>query len=211
MNPPQYSVDQTEASGAGRLRGVDGVEANSRLTAALGLVLFVLLAGEGVTILRIRPLLSEHVAIGALLLPPAVLKMATTGYRMAAYYRRSPAYRLKGPPPVVLRVLGPFVVVLTAEVLASGVALLYAGPQWHRTLLLLHKAGFIAWLATMSIHVLGHLTETYHHAWRDWVTARRWKLSGGGVRRALVIASIVLGALLALLLTPRIGVAVSTH
>jgi hypothetical protein len=43
------------------------------------------------------------------------------------------------------------------------------------------------------------------------VTARRWKLSGGGVRRALVIASIVLGALLALLLTPRIGVAVSTH
>ena len=42
----------------------DGVEGNSRLTATAGLVLLVLLAVEGVTILRIGPLLTEHVVIG---------------------------------------------------------------------------------------------------------------------------------------------------
>mgnify|MGYP003693605523 CR=1 FL=1 len=44
------------------LRG--GTEGNARLTASTGVVLLVLLAVEGVTILAIRPLLSLHVFIG---------------------------------------------------------------------------------------------------------------------------------------------------
>jgi len=182
-------------------QGVKGVEANSRLTATLGLVLLVLLAAEGVTILRIHLLITLHVAIGALLLPPALLKIASTGYRMVGYYRGAAAYRLKGPPPILLRVLGPFVVMLTIEVLATGVALLYAAPAWHRPLLFLHKAGFILWFGAMSVHVLGHVLETYHHAWRDWGMTRRWRLGGAGIRRGLVIGSLLLGALAAVVAT----------
>jgi hypothetical protein len=59
------------------LRG--GTEGNARLTASTGVVLLVLLAVEGVTILAIRPLLSLHVFIGLMLIPPVVLKRATTG------------------------------------------------------------------------------------------------------------------------------------
>ena len=47
----------------------NGVEGNARLTASVAVVLFVLLAAEGVTILRIRPLLTPHVFIGMLLAP----------------------------------------------------------------------------------------------------------------------------------------------
>ncbi|MBO0744705.1 MAG: hypothetical protein J2P43_06785, partial [Candidatus Dormibacteraeota bacterium] len=53
------------------------VEANSRLTAQTGVVLFVLLAAEGVTILSIRALLLPHIFIGLLLVPPLLLKIAS--------------------------------------------------------------------------------------------------------------------------------------
>ena len=138
-------------------------------------------------------------------MPPVLLKVGSTTYRMVAYYRRAPGYRRKGPPLLVLRLLGPFVVILTVEVLATGVALLYLGSSWHRTLLLLHKAGFIVWLGAMGIHVLGHLAETFKESWRDWVPVRRWRLGGAGARRTLVTGSLVLGTLLAVLLAPRIG------
>lgn len=82
-----------------RGRAADGVEANARLTGSTAAVLFVLLAAEGVTILRVRPLLSWHVFIGMLLVPPVALKIGTTSYRFVRYYRGSPAYRRKGPPP----------------------------------------------------------------------------------------------------------------
>jgi hypothetical protein len=106
------------------------VAANARLTASNAVVLLVLLAAEGVTILRVRELLTPHVFIGMVLIPPVLLKMASTGWRFARYYRGTPAYRRKGPPPLLLRLLGPVVVVLTVVLLASGVGLLLAGPSW---------------------------------------------------------------------------------
>ena len=57
------------------------------------------------------------------MIPPAVLKIASTGWRFVRYYAGAPAYRRKGPPPVLLRLLGPVVVILTVVLLASGVAL----------------------------------------------------------------------------------------
>jgi hypothetical protein len=90
-----------------------GVAANARLTATNAAVLLVLLAAEGVTILRVRELLTPHVFIGMVLIPPVLLKVASTGWRFARYYRGVPAYRRKGPPPLLLRLLGPAVVILT--------------------------------------------------------------------------------------------------
>jgi hypothetical protein len=144
-----------------------GVEANARLTASVAVVLFVLLAAEGVTILRIRPLLTPHVFIGMLLVPPVLLKVGSTTWRFARYYLGSPEYRRKGPPPLVLRLLGPLLVALTIVVFASGIALLLAPTAWHDRLLLLHKASFIVWIAAMVIHVLGHILDTARLAPRD--------------------------------------------
>ena len=106
----------------------DGVARNERLTGTTALLLILLLAVEGVTILFIRPLLSWHVFVGMLLIPPVALKLGTTGYRMVRYYGRSPAYMRRGPPPLFLRALAPIVVAATVSVFASGVALLVAGP-----------------------------------------------------------------------------------
>jgi len=133
-----------------------GVAGNARLTAANAAVLLVLLAAEGATILRIRPLISPHVFIGMVLIPPVLVKLASTTWRFACYYRGAPAYRRKGPPPVVLRLLGPIVVLLTLVLLASGVALLLVSRSWLPLMLTVHKASFFLWFAATTIHVLGH-------------------------------------------------------
>lgn len=136
----------------------DGVARNERLTATTAVALIVLLAAEGVTILFIRPLLTWHVFIGMLLIPPVALKLASTGWRMLRYYRRSPAYVRRGPPAFLLRALAPVVVAATVGVFTTGVALLAAGPRrGHGLLLGVHKASFIVWLGATSLHVLAHL------------------------------------------------------
>jgi hypothetical protein len=186
-------------------RGTDGVESNARLTGSVAAVLFVLLAAEGITILRVRGLLSAHVFIGMLLIPPVVVKMGSTTYRMVRYYLGAPAYRRKGPPPAVLRLLGPFVVILTVVVLASGVALLLAGPSWRSSLLLLHKASFVLWFGAMAIHVLAHLVDTAKLAPRDWMRRTRRDVSGAGPRQWLIAASLVVGAVLGFMLLGHVG------
>lgn len=63
--------------------------------------------------LSVRSLLSAHVFIGMILVPPVILKIASTGWRFVRYYKGDPAYLRKGHPHVVLRLLGPAVVILT--------------------------------------------------------------------------------------------------
>ena len=138
----------------------EGVSGNARLTAANAALLLVLLAIEGVTVLRVRALLSPHVFIGMVLVPPVLLKVASTGWRFIRYYGGAPAYRRKGPPPVLLRLLGPVVVVLTLVLFASGVGLLLVSKPWLPLLLKVHKASFILWFGAMTVHVLGHALET---------------------------------------------------
>jgi len=183
----------------------DGVESNARLTASVAVVLFVLLAAEGVTILRIRPLLTPHVFIGMLLVPPVVLKVGSTTWRFARYYLGSPEYRRKGPPPMVLRLLGPVLVTLTLIVFASGIALLLTPPAWHARMLLLHKASFIVWIAAMVIHVLGHLLDTARLAPRDWMRRTRKQVRGAGLRQWSIAVSLALGLLLAFVTVPEVG------
>src|SRR5471030_1648505 len=105
--------------------GADGVEANARLTSSVAALLLVLLAAEGLTLPALHTLLRPHVFIGFALIPPVALKIGSTLYRFGRYYRGAPSYRRKGPPPTVLRLLGPVVVLTTILVLASGVGLLF--------------------------------------------------------------------------------------
>jgi len=145
----------------------------------------LLLAAEGVTILFIRPLLSLHMFLGVLLIPPVALKLASSGYRFFRYYAGSPPYRLKGPPQVVMRLLAPFLVAATAVVFASGVVLLATGRRaglWVG----IHKMSFVVWLAVASIHVLVYV-------WRVPRLAFDRRSPGFAVRLGLIAATLAIG------------------
>ena len=192
-----------KAATAQPMGGDAGVESNARLTAMTAVALLVLLAIEGLTVLRVHSLLWLHVLIGTVLVPPVLLKIGSTGYRFVRYYRGSPAYRRKGPPPMLLRVLGPLVVVTTLTLLGSGIALMFASPGARQPLLLLHKASFVIWFAAMVFHVLGHLVETAQLAPRDWVGRAHADIAGARLRQWAVAASVALGVPLGLLLMGR--------
>jgi hypothetical protein len=136
-----------------------GTDGNRRLTSQTGLLLIVLLAIIGVTILRIGQLLSVHMFVGMLLIGPVALKLASTGYRFSRYYANSPSYRHAGPPPTLLRLIAPIVILSTVGVFATGIVLLLAGPGSRGTFVLLHKVFFIVWIAFTAVHVLAHIAE----------------------------------------------------
>jgi hypothetical protein len=190
-------LSTASARSLGSTRGVlrsGGAAGNERLTAAAAVVLFCLLAVEGVTILFLRPLLSVHVFVGMLLIPPVVLKLASTGYRFARYYGGSPVYRSKGPPHPLLRLLAPLVVVSTLAVFGSGVALLVGGPPGG-LLVGLHKVSFIVWLAATGVHVLAYVRRVPALVAREW--RPRVALPGAVTRRLLVLAALGAGVALA--------------
>jgi hypothetical protein len=171
-----------------------GVESNARLTAATGILLLIMLAAEGFTILAIHPLLSWHIAIGLALIPPVGVKLGSTVWRFSRYYLGDPRYRRAGPPAPLLRLLGPVVVVTTVAVLATGVAAWLAGPG-QTTLVGLHKASFVLWFGAMTIHVLGHLVRAGRLAAADAdrrtptpYRAARWGLVGLSLVAGIIVA-----------------------
>jgi len=171
-----------------------GSEGNRRLTGAAAALLLVLLAAEGATLIAIRPLVSAHVFLGMLLLPLVGVKIASTGYRFLRYYTGHREYRADGPPHPFLRALGPVVVLATAALFASGVALVVLGPEGG-AVLGLHKASFVVWVAAMSAHVLAHVLRVPRLAAADWRGEE--PLSGSSLRRWLLAGSLVAGLILA--------------
>jgi hypothetical protein len=105
-----------------------GTDGNEQLTAVLGAVLTVLLLVLGLTILRIRQLISIHLFLGLLLIGPVLAKLASTSYRFVRCYTRDAEYRRKGPPELYMRLAAPGLVLTTVLVFASGVILLCLGP-----------------------------------------------------------------------------------
>ena len=182
----------------------DPTEGNARLTASVAAVIFVLLAAEGVTILRVGRLITPHVFIGMVLVPPVLLKMGSTFWKFARYYLGDPAYRTKGPPVWPLRLLGPVVVLLTLTVFISGIALLLGPFSWRSSLLLIHKASFIVWLGVMGLHVLAHLVDTASLAPRDWLRRTRRQTEGAGARQWTIAASVAIGLVLAAAVVPHV-------
>ncbi len=177
---------------AGRV--TDGVEANARMTGTLGLILFVLFALEGLTILgHVGSQLPWHVFLGMMLVPAVLVKTASTSYRIYRYYTGDPAYLRKGPPAIVLRLLGPLVIATTYLVIVSGVALLVSGGS--HPLGVAHKVSFVLWFGAMAIHVLGHLRETPTLASVDYRPGRQ-PLAGATARRLLMVTILVTGVLL---------------
>ncbi len=169
------SVLDTVAEAIGRERREDpvlgpsgGPAGNALLTAWTALVLLVGSVAELLTLFDVNGLLSWHVAIGALLVPPALLKTASTGWRIVRYYAGSATYRQAGPPPLLLRLLGPLVVASTLGLLGSGVLLVLLGESAARRPLVdllgfrvdwvtLHQGFFAVWVVATGLHLLGRI------------------------------------------------------
>jgi hypothetical protein len=165
-------------------------------------VLFLVLAAEGVTILKVGRLLTLHFFIGMLLLGPVTLKAGSTIYRFCRYYTGSAPYRRKGPPAPLLRLLGPLIIASTAGVFGSGIALAVVGPgkgPW----LFLHKGSFVVWFCAMTVHVLWYLPQLPRllAGELDGAAGRHTAavLGGRGLRVFLLVASLACGLVIALL------------
>jgi hypothetical protein len=189
-----------------------GPAGNARLTAWTGAMLLVLLAVEGVTVLDIHGLITWHIAVGIVLIPPVLLKTASTGWRILRYYTGSRPYRQAGPPPMPLRVLGPLVVVATLAVLASGTVLIVIGPAASRRPLLgtagraldavmIHKATFLVWLAVTALHVLGRLVP----ALRLTLPSRALTVPGGFWRGGAILLTMAAAVVAAVLVLAAVG------
>jgi hypothetical protein len=181
MGTSSHQVDSTSAGA--------GVEGNARLTAMNAMVLIALLAVEGLTIISVRRFITLHIFLGILVIGPVMLKTGSTMYRFARYYTGAPSYLAKGPPHPVLRVLGPLVIVSSLTLLGTGLALLTAKPGSAGLLLTAHQASFIVWVASMTIHVLGHLKDAFLTSWRD---LREGANSPAGPKRTLRLTLIAL-------------------
>ena len=178
-----------------------GPAGNARLTAWTGLTLLLLFGAEMVTLLDVRGLVSWHVVIGVLLIPPALVKTGSTGWRMVRYYAGSPMYRRAGPPPMLLRLLGPVVVVTTLAVLGTGLALILVSPDAARSpfaagvsLLMLHKGSFVLWFGATAVHTLGRLVPAFGLVTGGGLPGR----AARALTLGLTLAVAVLAAVLAL-------------
>jgi len=193
------ALPEPRTSTATRRARWGGTVGNELLTLAVASVLTVLLLAEGVTLLDLGGLRTPHMLIGLALIPPLLVKLGSTSYRMVSYYAGARPYREKGPPALPLRVLAPFLVATTTAIFASGVAVLLVG---HRsdTLMLVHKASFIAWSALFAIHFLSYAPRMLRSLATDWRSARRREVPGAPGRLLLVAASVGAGAGLAIVL-----------
>jgi hypothetical protein len=209
---PLLAAQGASRSVGERLTG-GGTHGNERLTAATGVILLALLAVIGLTLLALRPLLSVHLFVGMLLLGPVALKMGSTGYRFVRYYTGNPAYRRVGPPVLALRLIAPMVVLSTATVFASGVALLLIGPSSRESLLPIHKVSFVVWGVFTALHVLGHLPGLPGALRPDYT--RSAGLPGyrpGRAGRLISIAcAIAAGGVIAVLTLPQFGPWLHAH
>jgi hypothetical protein len=197
------SHERRTRSGRARSLTGGGADGNEQLTAVVGAILIVLLAAIGFTIPQLSQFIVVHLFVGFLLIGPVLLKMASTGYRFVRYYTGNAEYRRKGPPQLILRVIGPIVVLSTVGVFLTGVALIIVGPGNRNPWLLLHKVTFIVWLVFMSLHILGHLPavgrafgiggrRSEQLAVASSGTAGRWIAIAGALVAGLILAIVLI-------------------
>jgi hypothetical protein len=171
-------------------------DGNERLTAAVGVVLIVLTVVELATLVLgggLHQFLSLHVFIGLVLIPPVLLKLASTGWRFMRYYARSEDYRLKGAPQLIMRLLAPLLVAATVILFASGVAMgLTHGTSLH-VARQLHGPASVVWMVLVGVHVLVYLRRALVSAKEDVDPASRAAVRGAKARTLLLAAAIVAG------------------
>ena len=178
-----------------------GPPGNERLTTAVGLVLLVLLGIETLTTLALRSYLPEHIFLGLLLIPPILLKLASTGWRFLRYYTNRAPYRRAGPPRLLLRLLAPLLIAATVTLFGSGVAMIIVG-HGGGPLLRLHALSFAVWGVVLAIHILAYLTRVLRGGLTDWRRQTAGAVAGARARRGALVAALSAGVALALATYP---------
>jgi hypothetical protein len=174
---------------------------NERLTALVSLILLVLIIVELITSAFLRIWLPAHTVVGVLLAGPLLVKVGSTCWRFLRYYARAPAYVRRGPPPLVLRVLGPVLLVTTLVMIGSGIGLVVTGPL--QPLLLTHVFSALVWLPLIAAHSLAHLQQVPRSIASDWSTRQGSRFHvGRGLRLGINLGALLLGVIAAWLLFP---------
>jgi hypothetical protein len=102
-------------------------------------------------------------------------------------------------------VLGPFVMVVTVVLFASGILLLLGPSAWHDRLRQLHQVSFILWFVLMTVHVLGHLKDVARVSTMDWARRTRRMVGGSGSRQLVITFSLLVGVVLGILTISHMG------
>jgi hypothetical protein len=183
-----------------------GVGSNLRLTALVGLAMVVPLLVVTLSGLAFDQLWRVHYFAGFLLVPLLLLKLATTGYRMAAYYLGNRRYRRAGPPAPLLRMLAPVLVVSTVVLFLSGIVMWVADRRlqpWST----LHTDAAVVFCITASVHLLAYLRRASSEARSE---LRRRSRSGVRLRGALG-ATLVVAVVLAVVTIAPSQLPARTH
>lgn len=168
---------------------------NARLTALLGVLLLGPVVVELATIvLGVHSFMSLHVFVGLALIPPVVLKLASTGWRFARYYTRSDAYVEDGPPQIAMRLLAPLFVAATIVLFSSGVAMGFLHGHALGVARQLHGPASVVWLVLFGAHALVYLKRALIGSSRELTLAEG--SVPGRTRRVYVIATAVVCGLL---------------
>jgi len=178
--------------------GTGGPAGNAKLTGWIGLLLLAGFLAECVTLLSLHAMLTAHVLIGGVLIPLVLVKTGMTGWRIARYYTGSVPYRTAGPPPLLLRILGPLVVLTGLAVLGSGLALIPLGDSSFDAIasvagqridaVTLHKLCFVLWLGITGAHVLARTVPALQLTVGG--SGRRGRVPGRGARAAVLVVTI---------------------
>jgi hypothetical protein len=185
------------------MRGRLNPDGNERLTAVVGLVLIVLTVAELATnVLGLHQLLSVHVFIGLVLIPPVLLKLASTGWRFARYYTGSKPYTAKGAPELPMRLLEPLLVAATIVLFASGVAMGILHGNALDIARRLHGPASVVWMILIGVHVLVYLKRALISSKEDIISASRASVPGARGRTYLLAFAIVAGVVVGVATLP---------
>ncbi len=209
----QHWVEETLEEAIGRTARHDpvlprsgGPAGNAQLTAWTGLMLLALFMVEVGTVVDLGRFLNWHIVVGMLLVPLALLKTTSTGWRIVSYYTHRIPYRTAGPPPMMLRLLGPLVILVTLAVLGSGIALIALGPLdsrsgfltivgYHLDAVGVHKATVVAWAAVIAVHTVARLIPALRIISAPWVAKNH--IPGGLPRLIILIATLLVACIAA--------------
>jgi hypothetical protein len=178
------------------------IEKNKRMTAVAGAVLFVLIIAELVITANLRGMISEHIFVGVLLAGPIIIKMCSTGYRFFKYYRKSPDFVKAGPPNILLRLLAPFLVLMTVLVFISGFGLVLGGHTYERLFIKIHAASVALWLPLLAVHVYAYVRKVPGLISKDWTRKSALFVPGRMKRLGLNVLALGVSGIAAVILTP---------
>ncbi len=194
-------ADRVPSESTGSSRRVRAV---GRLLAMLGVVLFLGLAVEGVTIVFIGQTIAIHVVLGMILLPIILYKILIATYRFSMYYLGARDFKRAGPPELLLRIVAPLLVVTTLLVIATGIILVYTRPGTSSASywLVIHRDTFIAWFVFCALHVLAYVRRAMGTGSEDLRHSRYHWLLGRSGRLVSIAIALGMGVVLAVAVLP---------